>query len=946
LPLFTRRRRPARLLAAVFAIACVPVVMTGTASAAPGPEVASGPRWSVTRVAGGFRVTLDLGKPLPITASAPTLSADGRLLGPATESADGTSLSLVTTDPSVAGARSITTDAFETAADAAPASPAPSQRQAKPKDKPGTLGSDPSATGPYRVSEAVYTFGDQAIPLLNIGGIRGELTGKIYLPDGRGKRPVVIFLHGRHASCYGPGPSNPARWPCRTSPDSTAERFTIPSYLGYDAPARALAGNGYAVVSISANAVNANDNQLAADYGAQARGQLVLDTLSMLKKANAGDRVVHHDAFTGRDVTLGEALDGPITPRDLVGRFDLGNVGIMGHSRGGEGVVAAATLNDALPVSKQFGIRAVLPLAPVDYDRISLPNTVTATILPYCDGDVENLMGQHIIDDSRHNFRDSVLRSAVLVMGANHNYFNTIWTPGGWPASTGDDWSSANSDDPTCNPAAAGTTRLTAPQQVEVGTAYMAGFFRLVLGGERRFQPLLDGSRAIAPSVAGFADITVAANQPSKSRADLATFEAPDPAVRASGGVTAEVCASMGGQGGVTVPQSLPFCATTLDQAALPHWSPALWAFNIPSSPMLRMRWTSPGGQVRVTVPPSKRNIARYERLSVKMAADESVANATDLTVSVVDGKGRTWSAPVSTLNPAAVTRLPGTTHPWLRKVILQQVEIPVSTLSGLKVTDIREVRFTAATGSGGVYLSDLSAENRGVGGRMPARQATVDLVRANVDEGSGAGTATVAAVLSEKVGHPVTAYVSVFGSATGKAGVTMRKVTFAPGQVCVPVPVPTLGDALPSATPSTSFKTSVTNTSGAVMGDRGFSTLTVREDDGVTGGAPAPEVGVPGDVCAEYKASLHPGKLKVGGTVAPGKTVTLSAKGYRAGESVEFRLGTASLGRAVAARDGKVSFTATIPAATPGGEATLTATGAGSAYTTTAKVKVRANVR
>ncbi|MFD0853791.1 hypothetical protein ACFQ07_16250, partial [Actinomadura adrarensis] len=251
------------------------------------------------------------------------------------------------------------------------------------------------------------------------------------------------------------------RWPCKPSPDSPSQRLSIPSYLGYEAPARGLASNGYAVVSISANAINSNDNQLAADYGAQARGQLVLDTLDMLKKADAGAHVVHHDAFTGRDVTLAQALDGDITPSDLVGRLDLGNVGIMGHSRGGEGVVAGSTLNDALPVHRQFGIRAVLPLAPVDYDRISLPNVVTGTILPYCDGDVENLMGQHIIDDSRHGFRDDVLRSAVLVMGANHNYFNTVWTPGGFPASTSDDWGFApDSDDPTCDPDAATTTRL------------------------------------------------------------------------------------------------------------------------------------------------------------------------------------------------------------------------------------------------------------------------------------------------------------------------------------------------------------------------------------------------------------------------------------------------------------------------------------------------------
>ncbi|WP_133907001.1 hypothetical protein [Actinophytocola oryzae] len=930
----TRSRRIAAVVAVVLGLS----VPGGTAAAAPDTTVAAGTQWTVTRVAGGFRVTLRLDRDLPVTSGAPTLSVDGRLLGPATESADGRSLSLVTNDPSVAGAGTVTTDAFGPEPEPA-ARRATTPRTDLPRLTPETLRTDPSTPGPYRVAEAVYDFGDQAVPMLNIGGLRGEMTGKLYLPAGRGRVPVVVFMHGRHTSCYGSGAANPARWPCRATPDSPEQRFTIPSYLGYEAPARALASNGYAVISVSANAINANDNQLAADYGAQARGQLILDTLEMLRKADAGTPVVFHDAFTDRDVDLRAALTGDLTPAALRGRLDLRDIGIMGHSRGGEGVVAASTLNDALPVGRQFGIRAVLPLAPVDYDRISLPNVATATVLPYCDGDVENLMGQHIVDDSRHGFADDVLRSAVLVMGGNHNFFNSVWTPGGWPAGTGDDWLAASgADDPVCAPASPTTTRLTPAQQMQVGTTYLAGFFRLTLGGEKAFLPLFDGSNVMVPSTS-FAHITSTATQPARSRVDITTFERPDGAVRAAGDATAEVCASMGGDGGVTVPQPMPFCTTTLNQAAVPHWSPATWAFDSPSSPMLHLRWTSPSGRVTVAVPPAARDVRRFQQLSVKMAADETVSTATDLTVTVVDRRGRTWSSPVTALNPAAVTRMPGVSSPWLRKVILQQVTIPVRALSGLDTGDLREVRFTAGAPTGGVYLSDLSVENRAVGARVPARQATVDVVPANVEEGSAAGTTEVAAVLSERVGHPVVAYVSVFGAATGRAGVTMRKVTFAPGQTCVAVPVPTYGDTLPSATPTTSFKVSATNVSGAVMGDNGFGTLTVREDDGVTTGTPAPEVGVPGDVCAEYARA--PGRLEVVGTTA-GRPTTLSAGGYRPGESVDFRLASTSLGRTAADARGRVTLTTTVPADTPRGRAQVSATGAGSRHTTTATVVFR----
>ncbi|WP_093783837.1 alpha/beta hydrolase [Actinacidiphila guanduensis] len=931
------------------ALACLSLSLVNTnatAATAPSGQVAAGPHWSVTRVAGGFAVNLHLDRQLPVTAGIPTLSVDGRNLGPATESADGTSLSLVTTDPSVADASSVTTDALATATDTS-SRPGGRGTATVPGATPSVLPADPAAPGRHKVTEGIYDFGDQAIPLLNIGGTRGELEGKLYLPDSRGPKPLVVFLHGRHSSCYGSGKPNPAGWPCTTSPASTEQRFPIPSFLGYDAPARALASNGYAVVSISANAINATDNQRAADYGAQARGELILDTLRMLQKADTGRPAVYHDTFTDRDVSLAQALTGDLTPRDLIGQFDLDDVGIMGHSRGGEGVTAASTLNDALPVKQQFGIKAVLPLAPVDYDRISLPNVATATILPYCDGDVENLMGQHIVDDSRHAFDDNVLRSAVLVQGANHNYFNTIWTPGGWPSGTSDDWASlaTGANDPVCDPTSPTTTRLTPTQQVAVETAYVAGFFRLTLGDEKQFQPLFDGSDTL-PASASFAHVSVTATQPADSRSDLQTFEHPDPAVRVSGPATAQVCQDMGGTGGVTVTPPQPYCTTTLNEAAVPHWSPAQWAWDVPSSPMLHMTWSAADGQVRVTVPPADRNISRYQQLSVKMAADEFVTTGTDVTLTVVDGKGRTWSAPVSSLNPAAVTRMAGVSSPWLRKVILQQVTVPTSALRTLDLRDIREVRFTGAQGAdasaaGGVYLSDLSAENRAVGARVPVQQAAVDIVPTSVEEGSAPSTAQIAAVLSKPVGHQVTAYVSVFGSTTATAGSAMQKVTFTPGRTCVAVTVPTYGDTLPSTTASTSFKVSATDVSGGVMGDSGFGTLTVREDDGVTGGTPAPAVGTQGNACAEYAASLKPGRLTVKGLPLPGRSLTVTASGYRPGESIALALGTTPLGPVLADPHGRITTTVTLPADTPAGPTELTAKGAGSAYTTHATLLV-----
>ena len=61
-----------------------------------------------------------------------------------------------------------------------------------------------------------------------------------------------------------PSPSNPNRWPC------VVGQTEVPSYRGYDGTGQTLATWGYAVVSISANAINANDAQLTLDNGAKA----------------------------------------------------------------------------------------------------------------------------------------------------------------------------------------------------------------------------------------------------------------------------------------------------------------------------------------------------------------------------------------------------------------------------------------------------------------------------------------------------------------------------------------------------------------------------------------------------------------------------------------------------------------------------------------------------
>ncbi|MBB5790039.1 hypothetical protein [Jiangella mangrovi] len=939
----------------------------GAAPAPPEPaaEVASGPNWSVERAPGGYQVTVELDRPLPIRGDAPTIVVDGEPIGLATESGDGRSLTVVTADPAVAAADTVV-PGWSSEAPAATTAPAPDASAATvvPDAAIAAIAADPLDPGPFDWTESIYAFGDQAIPLAAIGGIRGELEGKIYLPTTGGARPTVILLHGRHGSCYGAGEANPNRWPCAPSPDADPARLSIPSYLGYDGTARALASHGYAVVSISANAVNANDNQLAADQGAQARGQLLLDTLTMLDQATKGRRVAYYDAWTDREVTLNQALAAgsaalaaradafpngvdaldSVRAADLRGRFDLSHIGMMGHSRGGEGVTSATVLNQAL--AQPWAIESILPLAPVDFGRMTVPDVPMNVILPYCDGDVSNQQGQHMLDDSRYAFDDDVLRSGVWVMGANHNFFNTVWTPGQFSFSVSDDWGSATRRvEPTCgtDPSVAATSiRLTPAEQYDVGTAYMSAWFRLTMGGEEQFLPMFDGAGAVPSSLDG-ADVRSVSTAPAGSRSTLATFEEPSPAVTTVGAASAVVCASLSGR---TTPQELPPCAS-VPSAVAPHWTPASNGGNVPATPLTRLTWAAPGDGLAVAVPAGQADASGFERLSVKLAADETVATATDLVLSVTDARGATWSAPVSELNPYALVRLPTSATDaaasTLKKIVLQQADVAVTALAaaGLDVTDLVSVGFTGTT-AGAAYLSDLAFESSAVGTAQARTWRTIDVFAPNADEGDGPGTTEVAVYLDRPSPTPVTGYVSVLGSATSRFGATMQAVTFAPGETCKVVTAGRQGDDAPSTSAGTQVKASVINTSGAVMGSRSIGFTWLREDDGVLEDAvELPSYGTPGSACAELARVQAGARIGARGAVRPGSDAVVTASGFRPGETVTVTVGDLAAVDVVADASGAVAHTVAVPAVVDGRFLVLTGVGAGTGLTATGQLVV-----
>lgn len=214
--------------------------------------------------------------------------------------------------------------------------------------------------------------------------------------------PVALFLHGRHYNCdndgSGPGLVGSMSFSC-PAPNR------IPSHEGYNYIMERLASQGIFCISISAHDIQPGLGIW--DYNA--RGRLILKFLDKLKDWNDNGTDPFGGIFTGK--------------------LDMTKIALSGHSRGGEGVVAAQELNLTWPTP--HSIVAVNAIAPTDQNSISylMTDAPYYLLIGARDGDVWNMQGYRTYDRA---YPDGAVvrhpKSVACVYGANHNYFNTIWT--------------------------------------------------------------------------------------------------------------------------------------------------------------------------------------------------------------------------------------------------------------------------------------------------------------------------------------------------------------------------------------------------------------------------------------------------------------------------------------------------------------------------------------
>ncbi|HEY0606629.1 MAG TPA: hypothetical protein VGD58_27130 [Herpetosiphonaceae bacterium] len=600
---------------------------------------------------------------------------------------------------------------------------------------------DATGTGPFAVQAGQYRYNprlhkdvieickqtDWSLPppasCTDAGKAPIDIWANVFWPKDltKGPYPLLVFLHGNHSTC-GRLLSTGVR--VDDSPEYTVfgtctgtSNIITPNHKGYDYLGQKLASWGYIVVSINANRTITGANNaypptdaFGVDGGViRSRGRLVLKHLQLWHQWNTTGV---SDASFGTTIAADTTFKGSI----FKGKVDLGNVGLMGHSRGGQGVRSAYVQYQpatspwrAASKVPNVSIKGVFEVAPTDFTRAGvLPpyetiGTAWNVLLPMCDGDVMDLQGVQPFDRMlpQTGEEPATQKSSYAVWGANHNYYNTEWQTSDSDGCVG-----------TGNTAlfTPGAT-LGSPTQRQTGLASMMAFFRANVGIDPNstynlnFNPL-----ATLPPV-----VT------SVTRVDRGYSVTPNATISP----VLEDFSKAAGTNTASVPNDS--ANITINHDLIATQDGDLDGDGINDGPFMHhdetqrvgvISWTSAAAgnffQTNWQAAGSGRDIADYATLDFRIARQLSALNssaATNFSIRLAHGDG-SLSDPVQ-LSPYASLNgpvgVPLSSSFNLQHTLLQSVRIPLKDFASAKLNQVRGVRFTFdGTATGAIYVANM----------------------------------------------------------------------------------------------------------------------------------------------------------------------------------------------------------------------------------------------
>jgi hypothetical protein len=426
------------------------------------------------------------------------------------------------------------------------------------------------------------------------------------------------------ASVYFPADVTGASSVSQVSPTDTSYPLVVlvhgnssvsTSYLGYEYLLQHLARNGFICASIHMNA----------NFGGVSRARILREHIARL--------------------------------RTMFGARVQNNIGIMGHSRGGEAVCIAARLNQQ--EGWGHGINAVISLAPTD--QYTTETLGGAWAKPYLviygsmDGDL-GYSGD--TGFSLYDRANGAEKSFVFVYGATHDRFNTQWGDAdfGFGQLGGTDFAKI----------------ITPDAHQNIAKGYMAAFFRQYLRAETQWGGMFRGEWV--PVAAATTD-TKAKFYAQYQHPTARTVDDFEGAHSSTSWQTSTI--------GDAVQDALPVDPVENQLASIDSHSPH-------DTAGLLVRWGSATDNLRFAVPNAQRDVRNYGALQFRVTQKvNSPANqvgvAQDLRISLTDAAAQTRAILVSKFGgiPAPDVRY----FDYLTKSAMRTIRIPLSAFTILCLT-------------------------------------------------------------------------------------------------------------------------------------------------------------------------------------------------------------------------------------------------------------------
>src|SRR5690625_1150498 len=236
-------------------------------------------------------------------------------------------------------------------------------------------------------SDFVKKWGEKRESFWGFNTSELPINGRVWLPEGEGTFPLILMVHGNHTMEY-------------------------LSTSGYDYLGELLASRGFIAISVDQDFINYSNTYGSPNDNYELRTWMLLQHLVQLQNMNE-------------------------TPEsNFYQKVDFQQVGLVGHSRGGQAVLMAddhqTFFNDEelLESMESIDIKGIVSIAPTDKringDKPSIHNTSYLLLHGARDADVSSFRDQPFQRTTFDADYDG-FKASVYIADANHTHFNSEW---------------------------------------------------------------------------------------------------------------------------------------------------------------------------------------------------------------------------------------------------------------------------------------------------------------------------------------------------------------------------------------------------------------------------------------------------------------------------------------------------------------------------------------